>query len=249
MNTTTSNRLRLELKSIDFSMTYFAFTLLDRDGQRVTSVQSRFAGWPAGRGPGAVELREAAPILPDVMTDIWDDLCEPWIVVSTPANLYIYLLAGGNALVEQSFAERYFAQLVKPHAVVRPGPLGFERFDERAREVQRRRPRPPQRRRVLQRDHFECQLGGAREEDGAELVLHHVRMFSRGGPTTDENLVTLCKPCHTGLDPHEDEGLFFLPGGHLDRALRYETADAHRSAVLSYRSKMARVAAGLHGHR
>lgn len=242
MDTVVLERLRVELKSIDPSLVYFAFTMLDLDGKRVTSVQSRFAGWPLGRGPGAVELREAAPIIPEVMVELWRDLGEAWIVVSTPEHLYLYVLAGGNALVEQSLAARYFGDLVKPHPVVRPGPLGFERFDSGAREVRCRRPRPKQRRRVLERDHHTCQLCGAREDEGAELTLHHIRMFSRGGPTLDENLITLCKPCHDGLDPHEDETLFYLPGGHLDRALARETPEAHQRAVASYRAKMAGVA-------
>lgn len=103
------------------------------------------------------------------------------------------------------------------------------------------RPRPKQRRRVLTRDIFECQICGASEKEGADLVLHHVRMFSRGGPTTDENLITLCKPCHEGLDPHEDESLFFMQGGHVDRALERETSDAHRRAVDAYRSRMSQL--------
>lgn len=247
MDSPSVSRLRRELKSVDPTKTYFAFTILDRNGKRHTSVQTRFAGWPPGRGPGAVEVREAAPILTDVMTGIWDEQGEPWIAIATTEHLCIYLLAGGHAIVAASLAERYFPELVKPHEVFRPGPLGFESFDPMAREVRVHRPRPNQRRRVLERDNFECRICAASQRDGAELVLHHVRMFSRGGPTTDENLITLCKPCHEGLDPHENEALFFMPGGHVDRALEYETADTHRSAVAAYRSRMSRAVAELAG--
>jgi hypothetical protein len=238
-------RLRRELTSIDPAQVYFAFARLEVNGRPVTSVQSCFAGWPDGRGPGAVELRQAVPVAPEVMLKLWQDLREQWIAVSTPEHLHVYLLAGGNALVEQSLAERYFGDLVKPHLVVRSGPLGFEGFDPNARAVRCRRPRPKQRRRVLARDHHKCQLCGAQEDDGADLTLHHIRMFSRGGPTTDENLITLCKPCHDALDPHEDETLFSLPGGHIDRALALQSAEEHGRAVASYRSKMADVVASL----
>lgn len=235
------SRLRLELRSVDPTKTYFAFTILDRDGRRHTSVQSRFVGWPPGRSHGAVEVREAAPILTDVMTRIWYEQGETWIAVSTAEHLYIYLHVGGHAIVETSLAERYFPQLVKPHVVLRSGPFGFETFDPAAREVRIHRHRPSQRRRVLERDNSECQKCGARQEDGAELVLHHIRMFSRGGPTTAENLITLCTKCHDGLNPHEDETLFFRPGGHVDRFLERETSDAHRCAVAAYRSRMSQV--------
>ena len=231
-------QLAKELKTLDSSITYFAMTMLDVDGRLSISLQSRFAGWEPTRGPSAIELREAAPVLPHMVAELWDDLGEGWIGVTTRQHLALYIRAGGNALIEERLARTHFAHHVEPHAAVREGPLGFSTFDPTAREAIRHRPRPKHRRRIPERDGHCCQACRASEADGAELVVHHIRMFSRGGPTADENLITLCRPCHDGLDPHEDESLFHLPGGHMDRAFARLNKTNFATGVDAYRHRV-----------
>ena len=52
--------------------------------------------------------------------------------------------------------------------------------------------------RVLSRDHFRCQYCGRSQAEGAVLHLDHVVPFSKGGPTTEENLITACMDCNLG---------------------------------------------------
>lgn len=54
--------------------------------------------------------------------------------------------------------------------------------------------------RVLVRDHFMCVLCGNSPTRDPQCVLHidHIAPHSRGGPTTVENLRTLCKKCNLG---------------------------------------------------
>ena len=57
------------------------------------------------------------------------------------------------------------------------------------------------RKRVLQRDGFQCQICGDAEPlpfDGA-LFVHHIILRSRGGTDDLENLITLCDLCHQGV--------------------------------------------------
>ena len=67
---------------------------------------------------------------------------------------------------------------------------------------------------VLQRDSHQCVLCGDVESVSVELTMDHVIPFSRGGETTIDNLVTLCKKCNNafGNDPHPH--LFGLAGLH-----------------------------------
>ncbi len=53
---------------------------------------------------------------------------------------------------------------------------------------------------VLRRDHFRCVLcGNSPAKDlGCELHVDHIIPFVDGGPTTLENLRTLCLPCNLG---------------------------------------------------
>lgn len=58
---------------------------------------------------------------------------------------------------------------------------------------------PPQLRfRVLHRDAFRCQYCGRSPREGAILHLDHVVPFSRGGETTEDNLITACDQCNLG---------------------------------------------------
>jgi hypothetical protein len=57
---------------------------------------------------------------------------------------------------------------------------------------------PQLRFRVLQRDGFRCQYCGRSPRDGAILHLDHVVPFSRGGETTEDNLITSCDQCNLG---------------------------------------------------
>jgi hypothetical protein len=65
---------------------------------------------------------------------------------------------------------------------------------------------------VLKRDDFRCQICGRRANDyvDVELNVHHVRPWGQGGLTKENNLVTLCRTCHKGLDPHFDPKLYEL---------------------------------------
>jgi hypothetical protein len=51
---------------------------------------------------------------------------------------------------------------------------------------------------IFTRDNFTCQYCGRRVEDGAKLVIDHIRPFSKGGKTTEDNLVTACFECNMG---------------------------------------------------
>ncbi len=46
--------------------------------------------------------------------------------------------------------------------------------------------------RVLRRDGWRCQQCGSR----TNLQVHHIRLRSRSGADTEENLITLCSGCH-----------------------------------------------------
>jgi 5-methylcytosine-specific restriction endonuclease McrA len=46
------------------------------------------------------------------------------------------------------------------------------------------------------RDNEQCVICGSTSSKGAKLTLHHVRAFSLGGETTEQNLVACCEPCN-----------------------------------------------------
>jgi len=48
---------------------------------------------------------------------------------------------------------------------------------------------------ILKRDAWRCQYCGSM----SELQVHHIRRRSRLGDDAEENLITLCAPCHKRL--------------------------------------------------
>ena len=65
---------------------------------------------------------------------------------------------------------------------------------------------------VLRRDDYRCKICGRRSMDyvDVELNVHHIRPWSMGGLTKGNNLITICRTCHKGLDPHFDYKLYEL---------------------------------------
>jgi hypothetical protein len=204
-----------EMRTIAPGAEYFAITLLEREGRPEYSCQTEFTGWGA-RGPDSpFEMRKASIVDPEKMLRLWASVGQGGWVVNNEAHLALYVRLGGNALVGTSLATRYFAKLVSEREVARSGPVGFKFFRSDAREVTAKAPTPAQRMRILTRDKYRCRVCGESPSENEHVVshVHHVRPFSEGGLTDDDNLITLCHTCHTGLSPHWDESLFYLASG------------------------------------
>ena len=235
-----------ELRTIDPGVSYFAATLLGTDEGCQLSFQSRWAGWADGaEAERLVERRRAVPVIAENMALLWDEAGQSWIAVTTPGHLLLFMRLGGNALIAERIAQRHFGEFLEPHEVVPYGAVGYIDYQPDKREFTARRPTPKQRMRILQRDGFRCQLCGERPSDNEHITLHvhHIQPFAKGGPTIDENLITLCHTCHNGLDPHDKRDLFWLPGGNVDRV-----TGNYRKGVEAYRQHHAPMFDALHEH-
>ena len=148
-------------------------------------------------------------VKPDRMAELWTSLGQPYVVVNEEVHLYVYLMIGGNALVERQVARKWLSEIVAPTPVRRSGVFGYRPVSTFSRRAFNRAPTPKQRMRILKRDGFRCKICGRKADDyvDVELHVHHVKAWGKGGLTVDENLVTLCRTCHKGLDPHYDIGL------------------------------------------
>jgi HNH endonuclease len=233
-----------EMTTIVPGAEYFAITLLERGSRPEYSCYTHFTGW-GPRGPDSpFEFRKASIVYPQKMLDLWTSVGQGGWVVNNEAHLTLYVRLGGNALIETSLATRSFPELVNEREVARSGPVGFKVFQSDAREVTAKAPTPAQRMRIIKRDNYRCRVCGESPNVNEHVVLHvhHVRPFSQGGLTDDDNLITLCHTCHTGLDPHWDESLFYLANGHLDRALHELREPEFQASVQRYRQLASKLA-------
>lgn len=58
-------------------------------------------------------------------------------------------------------------------------------------------------------------------------------MWTNGGLTELDNLITLCSTCHRGLDPHQDHSLYQLIKVDPFNFAKYERAD-YMSRIRAY---------------
>jgi hypothetical protein len=199
-----------EMRRIMPDSAYYAITFTaDERGKIWWSAQSSWAGF-VNEGDFETEMRGASLVVPDKMASWWNDLGEPFVVVNEITYLAVYLkLLGGNALVEQQLAQKWLPHIVTPHPVRRPGFFGYRSVSALPETASNRAPTQKLRMRVLRRDGYRCRICGRRAAHhvDVELHVHHVKPWSKGGLTVEDNLATLCHTCHRGLDPHEDIGL------------------------------------------
>ena len=228
------DQTKCRLHQIRSDVTYYALTLRDNHGKLDRSIQTRFAGFPEGVEPTAgFELREAAPVDPSKMTEMWNHAGHPWVVVNTFQQLREYIRRGGEALITEELAREHFADLVEPHLCLSKGAAGFMRYAPDAPDLTVRS-RKRQKRRVRERDGNQCQRCGA----STRLEIHHIRPFSKGGPTADPNLITLCHECNQELADDYRPDLYWATKGPSMSATGTESADAHREAVERYRRRV-----------
>lgn len=187
---------------------YFAITLTaDEKGKIVFGTMSQWAGWTEGEQH--YELRRARLVYPEFVK-AWEHVGEPYCVIHSTDEMTLFLVAGGNALVEKELAERVFPDLLGPHPSLPDYPNGFTDPKLLNPCSLKRAPTPRVRMEVLKRDDRRCRICGRRPDDDVDLELHvhHIRPWAKGGITDPVNLITLCHTCHNGLHPHEDHSLF-----------------------------------------
>ena len=236
------HKFQSSLKQIHADVTYFAATLRADHGKPKMSFQSNFAGFPEGVGTDkGIELREASPVYPDKMIEMWERVGHDWLVVNDPMQLVVFVRRGGNALISEHLAREHFAALVEPHLCVSKGVGGFIRYQPDAPDLTVRS-RTKQKQRIRERDGHRCQLCGAQqtEDEQTKLEIHHIRPFSQDGPTVDTNLITLCRKCNQALGQEFRPDLYGTPGGPISSASDSENAQTHRRSVENYRRLVAR---------
>lgn len=194
--------------AVDEAGEYYAFTLTaDDTGQIFIDCQTHWVGFADYQN--RVELRQAR-LVNWKMGRLWDDLGLGFMLVRSQDDLIVFLLSGGNALIERAVAEAGISDLLAPQPSYQFGLGGFVSPELVETNALRRAPTPKLRMKILNRDGRRCRVCGRNPDDNVDLVLHvhHIRPWELRGITDPSNLITLCHTCHNGLEPHFDPSLF-----------------------------------------
>jgi hypothetical protein len=192
--------------------TYYFITLLGtEDGGVQWRCDTQFDGFTETKPRR--EIRVPSHIIPEKMMKLLNEIHEPGLLINSKKDLALFMHYGGHAIIEKSIADEAFPDIVKPAEMISIYPLGFESVKQLPTENLQHFPTPKMRMKVLNRDNRRCRICGRSPKDyeDLELHIHHIQPWAEnGGITREENLVTLCKLCHRGLNPHFDASLFEL---------------------------------------
>jgi hypothetical protein len=198
-----------ELKEIHDNSEYYAITLIADENRRMEiSIFSHWTGWADEQC--RQELREPSIVNARRVAKLWGKSRQPYAVINQPEDILLFLVGGGNALVEKPLFENYMLKYIRESPSLPDGLFGFTDVNLFNSNELKRAPTPKIRMNVLKRDNWRCRICGRRPDDSVDLELHvhHIRPWKRGGATKANNLITLCHTCHKGLDPHFDPSLF-----------------------------------------
>lgn len=193
---------------------YFTVTLLaDESGGLQWGVQTMWCGYTDSTPRR--EIRKGRLYRGEAQRAFYLEFGEPALLVNNEKDLSIWLAFGGHAVILDQIGLEHFPDLVGAHVSAQDsGGLGFRYIDGLPAGKLQHAPSKALRMQVLNRDGRRCLICGrsAAFYVDVELHVHHAVPWGHGGLTEIENLITLCKTCHDGLDPHYDLPLTKLLG-------------------------------------
>lgn len=203
--------------------TAFAFCLDEiRHRQAYFRTVSLFSG---AFGKHGRDQRMAHPVITVNFESIMRLLGQPFTWVRSADDVIVWRDEFGWALVPTEHAVQCFGELLGPRECVKSAiGLYWDVELPRNRAISRRIPKDV-RQRVLDRDEHRCIECGKTPADGVTLTMDHVIPYSRGGETTEGNLVTLCEPCNQGHSDVYHPHLFSLAGLHHEWDRRLLTTE------------------------
>lgn len=201
---------------------YVLMLSADDSGRSFVKTHTRWVDFVDGN-PRA-ELREAS-LVTIRMAEHWASIGTPGVFIHNLDHLTVFFLRGGNALIVPAVAETSIPDLLAPEVLYRTGHYGFVSGELADPSVLAKKPTNRLRMKVIERDKARCRICGRRPDDHVDLELevHHIRPWKDYGVTDMANLITLCRTCHRGLDPHFAPWLFeyIEPRGTKANSVRF----------------------------
>jgi hypothetical protein len=213
-------------KPLEQAEYYLISKFAEDDGKLYYHVDSHWVGFT--KDPIQREIREASLVDPEATIGAFKKLGRPVLVINSIDDLTFFLfVVGGHAIIEGKLARKYLKSLLTPKAMVQTYDKGYVNVDSIPAEKFNYAPNPKLRMKILNRDKRRCKICGASpaNNEHVELNLHHIHPHGKGGLTEEENLITICRTCHKGLNPHEDLSLYTSIG--LRRVFEKELSELY----------------------
>ncbi|MGM0952259.1 MAG: HNH endonuclease [Pseudomonadota bacterium] len=232
--------LRLRTQKSTGSDGYYQITVLsDSNGNLQQSVQTCWDSFTETKPRR--EIRSGSLFHPEPQKEwLEKKLRQSAVIVNTVEDLHIFFLWGGHALVEKSLGDKHLPNLVGPKVALQHSSHGgFVDADSLPKSKIQHAPSKKLRMDVINRDEYRCRICGRSPANyvDVELHVHHIIPWGIGGITEKENLITLCKTCHDGLEPHYSPQLSELQKDSLEKESRGH--EAYIGGIKNYQIQLA----------
>ena len=191
---------------------YYHFAVvIDPERGMQWSVQTQWCGYTDDKPER--EIREGRLFYGEAQREWLHKGGHPALLINDESDVQYFYGFGGHALILESIAERRFLHHIEPAVCLRESSgRGFVSVGSLSEKQLQHAPTKKLRMEVLNRDGRRCIICGRSPAYyvDVELHVHHAIPWGKGGVTEVQNLVTVCKTCHDGLDPHLDMGLIEL---------------------------------------
>lgn len=126
----------------------------------------------------------------------------PLLCINNIEELSSFLRIGGHAIVKPAIIETNWNEILNPRIVVDTYEEGFIDYKTIEQSHKSRFARGKLRMEIFERDNYCCKICGSSPDDGVHVKIeaHHIKPWEEGGISSPENLITLCKTCHEGID-------------------------------------------------
>lgn len=211
---------------------YYAISLfIDENGKVRKDWQTIWCGFTETKPRR--EIRKARIVDPAKIKKLFKNISEPAMIVNNSADLTFFASFGGHGIIEAKLVAKFFPEILEPREMFKDS-SGLGYISNIAQSKKQHAPSKKLRMKVLKRDGRRCVICGRSPFHyvDVELHVHHVIPWGQGGITEEENLITLCKACHDGLDPHYDRSLRQYQVSEKTTELSYmEKLKIHQLAV------------------
>ena len=187
---------------------YYCFGLLIGDRGPEWTIQTEWCGYTEAKPHR--EIRKASLFDGESLRSFLRKIGHPALLINEERDLQYFYGFGGYILVIEQLGSSRFPHLLGPD-VMRLDSLGVGFRSESSLTPSQLQHAPSKKLRmeILTRDGRRCLICGRSPMYyvDVELHVHHAVPWGVGGITEPANLITLCKTCHDGLDPHFDPDL------------------------------------------
>lgn len=145
------------------------------------------------------ERREPDAIKTNVMANALEELGYFLYIITRQEHFKYWLNKYGWAIVSKEFCRSNMAEWLTPKYCLKTSHKTFWDATLLTNDTNKHPIPKGLQRKIRNRDGNACKLCGIKSSDDRSLTGHHIRPFSKGGMTAEDNLLTLCRSCNENI--------------------------------------------------